>query len=647
MHIFTKRLLCAVLCVAMVLSVAVTDTYAAGSTKLDPEVKRAVTLGLVSSSYLKKPSAAATTKDIETIMAKLLKKRGANASRLRAWNNLANGSGRTARSADSIMAMYYGASYLAKNGIPVANCLDHYASNRWTPMDWDAAAEYAGRSDFIKAKNGSFKYYSKADGWYNAANAVSENDWNFTAATMYAIALASNYSGQYVLPQDTKKNALYINKNLTRAQLALQMVRFYDSFEEKAAYISLASLGAKTVISKQDIAKAKPVPEVGKTGISNEWGGSYAQRYFDPGDDGGLRLEGNTTHYQESDFAALADLGMNYLRLQLGCCSLAYPAYSKDRTKVNQNIVEDIDQALRWAMKYGIHIEISFGGFPDDDLVGYGKKYGDCVFTPPMLATAKQYKAKANLLSAFAKRYANVPAKYLSFELESELSTYADAPKKISQLSKDEMADQFIMLADAVWAANSDRGVTLSADEDLGEWNIPFWSKIAEAGINLDYHMYEPRSFVAPEEDRHVSVSQMIWPNFVDENGTKWTMEKLYTTYIKPYQDLAAQYDVGFKIGESGMFIGSWSGYEKPPWAQKYIVAWAKDFSKCMQKHKISYCTGELLDAGSILFTSPPTQDNASAYIRNATYTKKTYHLSGYTMTYYVNQPFIKALTGK
>ena len=209
------------------------------------------------------------------------------------------------------------------------------------------------------------------------------------------------------------------------------------------------------------------------------------------------------------------------------------------------------------------------------------------------------------------------------------------------------MADQFIMLADAVWAANSDRGVTLSADEDLGEWNIPFWSKIAEAGINLDYHMYEPRSFVAPEEDRHVSVSQMIWPNFVDENGTKWTMEKLYTTYIKPYQDLAAQYDVGFKIGESGMFIGSWSGYEKPPWAQKYIVAWAKDFSKCMQKHKISYCTGELLDAGSILFTSPPTQDNASAYIRNATYTKKTYHLSGYTMTYYVNQPFIKALTGK
>ena len=110
MRIFTNRLLCAVLCVAMVLSFAVTDTYAAGSTKLDPEVKRAVTLGLVSSSYLKKPSAAATTKDIETIMAKFLKKRGANASKL------ANGSGRTARSADSIMAMYYGASYLAKNG---------------------------------------------------------------------------------------------------------------------------------------------------------------------------------------------------------------------------------------------------------------------------------------------------------------------------------------------------------------------------------------------------------------------------------------------------------------------------------------------------------------------------------------------------
>ena len=94
---------------------------------------------------------------------------------------------------------------------------------------------------------------------------------------------------------------------------------------------------------------------------------------------------------------------------------------------------------------------------------------------------------------------------------------------------------------------------------------VRHWEKIAKAGINLDYHCYEPRSFVAPREQNHVDPDQMIWPGFVDENGTTWTMDDVYETYMKPYQDLADEAGVDFKVGESGMFLEGYDLFEESP----------------------------------------------------------------------------------
>ena len=123
--------------------------------------------------------------------------------------------------------------------------------------------------------------------------------------------------------------------------------------------------------------------------------------------------------------------------------------------------------------------------------------------------------------------------------MQNENSTNYSLPNGIVALSVEEMADQFIMLANSIWEISPERGVSLSTDETLSEDNLAYWSKIAQAGINLDYHCYEPRSFVAPDSYRHVDAKNMVWPNFVDQNNQTWNMDRVYETYILPWKNLA------------------------------------------------------------------------------------------------------------
>ena len=641
-----KCIICVVLSLVLAWSLVPLTQAEAAKSKLDPEVRRAMTLGIVSSSYLKKPNQAATAQDLKDMCTKILQKRGASAAKIRSWKKLTHGSKKTVRTADSILAVYYVSRYLSKNNIPRTN--SHMTSKRWIPADWDQALDYIETSNFIKVKSGTFKFYAIENGWHGV-EAVDVNNFNFTTATMFAVSQASHYSNQYLFPQ-AKDRELYINKKLTRADLALQMTRLYDSFEEPAKYVKINKLGDKTVISDKLIAGAKAVPAVGKTGTSDAYIGTYTQNYVQIGVDGSLPIMDDLTwNFRETDFQAMADQGMNYVRIQFACNSLAYPDYSKDRTKVNEAIVEELDDVVRWGLKYGLHVSICFMGYPDDDLDGINC-YGDDknYFTPDLLAGKASYELKAKLLEAFAGRYKNVPAQYLSFELQNENATATDADAS-KCLSLDEMADQFIMLAEHIWSVTPERGVSLSTDEELLDYNLDYWTKIAKAGINLDYHCYEPRAFVAPGDTRQVSADQMVWPGFVDQNGQTWNMEKVYQTYILPWAELADQCGVGFKLGECGIFVDT-AEFAEPPYQRKYVLAWAEDFASVMQKHQLSYVVGKYVgNTGvcAVIKDDLPDKDDQGSYIKNAKYVRKTYTNGNYTTTYYVNQELVKALFGK
>lgn len=624
-------------------------TEAPEPVQVDPEVQRGITLGLVSADYLDDPNAPATTTDLENMGAKILELRGAEASVIAKWDECASGSDRTARNSDVAKATYYIASYLSEDGIPKTNANDNSGSRRWLPGDWYKDPHSINWDNFIKNANGEFSFYNREEAAHGN-EPITTNEVNSTTAVMFSIALASHYSGQYVLPQDLETGTLLLETELTRADLLLRMVRLYDSFEDEAEYIAIDSLGTENPITDSEIANAAAVPEVNASGSSDEWIGSIMENYNligNPDGDNSIYSTDLTWNYREADFAAAADMGMNYMRLSLALPVLAYPDYSEDRSSVNKAIIEDFDNAVRWGMKYGLHISIGFQGYLDDDIDGIDCTNADGsienLFTPDYLAPAESYEAKADLLNAFAKRYSNVPAKYLSFELQNENCALDN-----DSAANDTMADQFIMLANSIWSVTPERGVSLSTDtHTLTETEYAYWSKIAEAGINLDFHCYEPRSFLAPNDYYRVDASEMVWPGFVDEHGESWDMDKVYDTYIAPWKELADEYQVGLRIGECVPFMESWDLFDTPPRTQDAMVAWAADFSKKMQENHISYTLNNAMNGFSAIHDIPPAETDIHGYMTGADYTLKTYYLDNYTCTLYINEDYAEACYNK
>ena len=624
-------------------------TEAPEPVQVDPEVQRGITLGLVSADYLDDPNAPATTTDLENMGAKILELRGAEASVIAKWDECASGSDRTARNSDVAKATYYIASYLSEDGIPKTNANDNSGSRRWLPGDWYKDPHSINWDNFIKNANGEFSFYNREEAAHGN-EPITTNEVNSTTAVMFSIALVSHYSGQYVLPQDLETGTLLLETELTKADLLLRMVRLYDSFEDEAEYIAIDSLGTENPITDSEIANAAAVPEVNASGSSDEWIGSIMENYNligNPDGDNSIYSTDLTWNYREADFAAAADMGMNYMRLSLALPVLAYPDYSEDRSSVNKAIIEDFDNAVRWGMKYGLHISIGFQGYLDDDIDGIDCTNADGsienLFTPDYLAPAESYEAKADLLNAFAKRYSNVPAKYLSFELQNENCALDN-----DSAANDTMADQFIMLANSIWSVTPERGVSLSTDtHTLTETEYAYWSKIAEAGINLDFHCYEPRSFLAPNDYYRVDASEMVWPGFVDEHGESWDMDKVYDTYIAPWKELADEYQVGLRIGECVPFMESWDLFDTPPRTQDAMVAWAADFSKKMQENHISYTLNNAMNGFSAIHDIPPAETDIHGYMTGADYTLKTYYLDNYTCTLYINEDYAEACYNK
>ncbi len=624
-----------------------TETEPEEEVMIDPESERGVTLGIVSEEYLKEANEWATTADLEDMVSSILTLKGADIGVVDEWQKTATGTDRTVRNSDVAKAAYYAAKLLTEDGIPKNNANDNAGSGRWLPGDWHKDPHSIDWDNFIMHDGSGFAFYNRESG-YRGEDPIVENEMNSTTAVMFAAGLASHYSGQYVLPQDEETGTLLLETELTREELTLRMVRLYDSFEPEAEYIPISSLGEVNVIAEEDIAKAAAVPEVDNTGSSDEWIGStlnnYCSMLYD-GSDGSLNYAQLTWNYREADFAVAADMGINYLRLSFTLPSLTYPAYEADRTKVNREIMEELDDTVRWGLKYGIHISFCFQGYLDDDIDGIGSDEGE--HTPDYMASAESYEKKAELLRAFAQRYSNVPAKYLSFELQNENITNPGTKGK-NVLTNEEMADKFIMLAEAVWTVTPDRGVSLSTDMyDLSEEEYDYWNKIASAGINLDFHCYEPRSFMAPREENYVDASQMIWPGFVDENGEEWDIDKVYDTYIAPWKELAEQNSVGFKIGECEPFVESWDLFDTAPREQKTMVAWANDFSGKLQENHVSYVMNHATDGFSPVQDVLPAESDMHAYMVNAEYTLKTYYLQNYTCKLYVNEEYAKACYGK
>jgi aryl-phospho-beta-D-glucosidase BglC (GH1 family) len=284
---------------------------------------------------------------------------------------------------------------------------------------------------------------------------------------------------------------------------------------------------------------------------------------------------GKTT---EEDLKWMADWGFDFVRIPM-----AYPRYilfdpAKDITKdevykLNEKVLEEIDNIIYMANKYKMHVSLNLHRGP-----------GFCInagFHEPFnLWKDKEAQDAFNFHWAmWAKRYKNISPDKLSFDLLNE------------PLYKEDMNDQFSKssplpgelyrkvakgAADAIWAVDPDR-IIVADGNGGGSYVTPELIDLNLAQSCRGYYPHYVSHYQASWVWKDPSQApKPVWPGTID--GKQFGRETLEEFY-KPWIELLDK-GVGVHCGECGC-------YSKTP--HDVFLAWFRDVIDILTSHGIGY----------------------------------------------------------
>lgn len=150
--------------------------------------------------------------------------------------------------------------------------------------------------------------------------------------------------------------------------------------------------------------------------------------------------------FHEEDFRLISELGFNFVRLPM---DYRFWIMDGDWEQINEDAFADLDQAIEFGAKYGIHVCMNFHRAP-----------GHTVASPPeatnLWRDAETQRVCAMHWQYFAKRYKGVPNCLLSFNLFNEphgigRSTYAAVVKIMVDAIRSEDPDRLIIADGVEW----------------------------------------------------------------------------------------------------------------------------------------------------------------------------------------------------
>jgi hypothetical protein len=472
MYKLLKSVSVLLIAVLMLLSFAVgQNTQVMASTQTDQfkgipenevsEINYAISMGLVPKGMSVQGNV--TAKELLTLLTNCINQRKGDPKVLTAGTK--NTSAKTVWRQDAALAIYY-ASRALKLGMPNTddspNPTDgtsgiQWASNLYT--NWD------GEVPFLDGKK--TVQYPK-----------------IFFAEVFALQQQNVRTGLPVMTTD-KNNHFSCTAPMTRKDAILAAYRLYGSIEDKPVYVPVSSATTNT-IPRDLLTRKSTLPE-----ISNQKIPAYKGYYMQNKESAIWYLgDGVNRHFQESEVRFLSENGFNFVKVHLGFTALSYPDFPDG--KVNQNELKDLDQLIEWGIKYNVHVCIAMAGLPGVpaktinvlhaakspfDLYEDAAQYenGSLVFSD----SAKQ-RLVLQYWQMLAKRYANVPAKFLSFLLIVEPDVSSDA----------EYTKVFGPVADAIWKENPSRVVFSYAYS-----NDTALEGLAQKGCAMAWSSYYPSLF--------------------------------------------------------------------------------------------------------------------------------------------------------
>ena len=403
----------------------------------------------------------------------------------------------------------------------------------------------------------------------------SDDSWTLaswpTVAYMCAKFDRVSYDYLYTLPEDH-----YFPENDTMLlRDGIEFVfHYYRSLYPKPEYVNIADVGTydTAIITDELLNKETSLPQASNQKIPGEWRGisyDYQNRTWGA-------LNGHSDWFiNERDFQQIHDAGFNMVKIWTSWYHLLDPYMtSKDKVRldketkqctdlVNLKELEYWDQILAWAIKYDIHVQISFQDTPGLDISVFERGFSDWFdtgyCTNEIFKNEEVQQISADWWRMLSKRYAQIPNTYLSFNMICEPDPETD--QIYAQALKPSI--------DAIWEECPDRLLVCDV-----ETHTPITGEeIAKLGCALACHEYAPHEFCEVNIEKAIKdptyYTSMTWP-YVTEQGD--VIDAAAASKIVPYavgsydviKETAEKNNVGFMVNEFGYF--QWGFWESVDW---------------------------------------------------------------------------------
>lgn len=247
--------------------------------------------------------------------------------------------------------------------------------------------------------------------------------------------------------------------------------------------------------------------------------------------------------FVESDFKWISEWGFDFARLPL---SYRCWADVNDWLNLKEDVLKEIDQAVEFGQKYGVHVNINFHRAP-----------GYCVNPPEeplsLWKDENALDACAFHWAHFSKRYKGIPNEEVSFDLLNEPAripeeTYVHVVKRLVEAIRSEDPNRLIIADGLSWGRDPVHGL-------------------------IDLNVGQSTRGYDPMEISHYKAS---WVNSEKWPEPTWPLirgyEKLDREWLK--KDRIAPWKALEERGV-GVHVGEWGAFQHTP--HKVVLAWMED----------------------------------------------------------------------
>ena len=247
--------------------------------------------------------------------------------------------------------------------------------------------------------------------------------------------------------------------------------------------------------------------------------------------------------FLESDFEWIKELGFDFARLPL---SYRCWADVEDWLNLKEDVLKEIDQAVEFGRKHGVHVNINFHRGP-----------GYCVNPPkePLDLWSNQEALDACSFhwAHFAKRYKGIPNEEVSFDLLNEPArlpeeTYVRVATRLVEAIREEDPDRLIIADGLSWGRDPVHG-------------------LADLGIAQSTRGYDPMQ-ISHYKASWVNAEKWPEPTWPLKRGDNIIdKESLRKDRIEPWKELERK--------GVGVHVGEWGAFRHTP--HEVALAWMRD----------------------------------------------------------------------